>query len=65
MIAFGEVAAWSVEKNWLASSGSSLLIDLLVFEVVPALFYGGIVSLVFGEERDYGRSGKLHLRPCT
>lgn len=48
IVAFGEVAASSVKRNWLASSGSSLAIDLVVFEVLPALFYGGIVSLVFG-----------------
>ena len=48
IIAFGEVAAASVEKNWMTSSGTSLMIDILIFELVPALFYGGIVSLVFG-----------------
>ncbi len=47
LVAFGHVVSLSLQKNWVTSSGASLAIDLVAFEVVPALFFGLVGLLIF------------------
>ena len=47
LVAFGHVVTLTLQKNWIQSSGASLAIDLVAFEVVPALFFGGVGLLIF------------------
>ena len=47
LISFGHVVTMNLQKNWVQSSGTSLAIDLVAFEIVPALFFGCVGLLIF------------------
>ena len=47
LVAFGHVVSITMQKNWVQSSGASLAIDLVAFEVLPALFFGVVGLLIF------------------
>ena len=45
---FCELASSLAEQSWLASSAFSILIDMAIFELVPALAVGCLGVLSFG-----------------
>ena len=47
LVAFGHVVSITLQKNWVQSSGASLAIDLVAFELMPALFFGAVGLLIF------------------
>ena len=47
LIAFGNVISIALQKNWVQSSGASLVIDMIAFEMIPALVFGLAGLLIF------------------
>ena len=45
-MAFGHVVSLRMQQEWVTSSGASLAIDLVAFEIAPALFFGSLALLI-------------------
>ncbi len=46
LLAFGHIVTATLQENWMTSSGASVAVDLVAFEVLPALFFGRVGVLI-------------------
>ena len=46
LLGFGHVVSLKMQKQWISGSGASVAIDLVAFELLPALVLGSVVVSV-------------------